>query len=122
MSGRRSHPRFAVATPWDGAIRVLREIVVQRTDADELLAVSHLPAIVGEEMTLDVMATGTIVGLRVQVVESRPVMVAGSVRHRIRLALVKELVTTVEEPVPAAAPERSRAQVAPGSAAAAEAC
>ena len=41
MSGRRSHPRFTVATPWDGAMRVLRDVVVDRVERDELLAISH---------------------------------------------------------------------------------
>jgi hypothetical protein len=94
-------------------MRVLREIVVQRTSADELLAVSHIPAVVGEEMTLDVMASNATMGVRVKVVDSRPVIVAGAVRHRIRLALVK----TVEEPAAATEAERT----VPGPAAAAEA-
>jgi hypothetical protein len=107
MSGRRSHPRFAVATPWDGAMRVLREVVIQRTGDDELLAVGHLPATVGEEMTLDVLSAGTTLEVRVTVLESRPVIVDGSVRHRVRLgvvkdkelALVKETEKDVEVPV-----------------------
>jgi hypothetical protein len=90
MSGRRSHPRFAVATPWDGAMRVLREVVIQRTGDDELLAVGHLPATVGEEMTLDVLSAGTTLEVRVTVLESRPVIVDGSVRHRVRLGVVKQ--------------------------------
>ena len=88
MSGRRSHPRYAVATPWDGAMRVLRDVMIQRTETDELHAVSHVAGIAGEEMTLDVMAAGTTIGLKVRVIDSRPVMVDGAVRHRIRLALV----------------------------------
>lgn len=87
MSGRRSHPRFAVATPWDGAIRVLRDVVVDRTDRDELLAISQAPGIVGEEMSLDLVGAGTAVELRVKVLESRPIILDGSVRHRIRLSL-----------------------------------
>lgn len=114
MSGRRSHPRFAVVTPWDGAMRVLREIVVQRTDADELLAVSHLPAVVGEEMTLDILASGAAMGLRVKVAESRPVVVAGSVRHRLRLTLLEQLAE------PAVAPQPKT--VVAGPAAPAETC
>jgi hypothetical protein len=89
MSGRRSHPRFMVATPWDGAMRVLRDVVIHRTDREELQAVSHVPAVAGEVMTLDLMGAGTTLGLRVKVVDSRPVMVEGSVRHRIRLAVLK---------------------------------
>ena len=88
MAGRRSHPRFAVASPWDGSIRVLKDVVVHRTDNDELLSVSRTTGIVGEEMTLDIMGAGARMGLRVRVVESRPVIVDGSVCFRMRLALL----------------------------------
>ena len=88
MAGRRSHPRFAVATPWDGSMRVLKDVVLHRTDNDELLAVSRTAGIVGEEMTLDDMGAGSSLGLRVKVVESRPVIVDGAVCHRMRLALL----------------------------------
>ena len=88
MSGRRSHPRFAVATPWDGAMRVLRDVVIQRSDSGELEAVSQQSAIAGEEMTLDVVGGGETLGLRVRVIDSRPMILNGSVRHRIRLALL----------------------------------
>ena len=87
MSGRRSHPRFAVAIPWNGAMRVLRDVVVDRTGRDELLAVSHVPAITGEDMSLDLISAGRNLALKVKVLESRPVMVEGAVRHRIRLAV-----------------------------------
>lgn len=89
MSGRRSHPRFAVATPWDGAMRVLRDVVIQRSEGGELEAVSHQPAIAGEEMTLDVVGGGETIGLKVRVLDSRPMILNGSVRHRIRLARLK---------------------------------
>lgn len=88
MSGRRSHSRFTVAAPWDGALRVLRDVVIDRTSRDELLAVSHVPGVAGEEMSLDLMGSGMTLALRVKVIESRPVILEGSVRHRIRLELV----------------------------------
>jgi hypothetical protein len=88
MSGRRSHPRFVVATPWDGAMRVLRDVVIHRTNGEELQAVSNVPAVAGEDMTLDLMGAGATLGLRVRVIDSRPMMVEGSVRHRIRLAVL----------------------------------
>ena len=87
MSGHRSHPRFAVANPWDGAMRVLRDVVILQSDSNELHAVSHVPGMAGEEMTLDLMGGGTTLGLRVKVIDSRPMMVEGAVRHRIRLAV-----------------------------------
>lgn len=89
MSGRRSHPRFAVATPWDGAMRVLRDVVVDRVDREELLAISHAPAIAGEDMSLDLVGAGRAIELRVRVLESRPVIIDGAVRHRIRLAVLQ---------------------------------
>ena len=88
MAGRRSHPRFAVATPWDGAMRVLRDVILHRSGPEELLAVSQTPGLIGEEMTLDVIGGGLSIGLRVKVVDSRPLMVDGAVRHRIRLELL----------------------------------
>lgn len=102
MSGRRSHPRFAVTTPWDGAMRVLRDVVVDRLDRNELLAVSHTPAIVGEEMSLDLVGGGTSLELRVRVLESRPVIIDGAVRHRVRLSLLQPLLgSQLDPPVPA---------------------
>jgi hypothetical protein len=88
MTGRRSHPRYAVATPWDGAIRVLKEVVVHRTERDELHALSQVAAVAGEEMTLDLIGAGATLGLRVRVIDSRPVMVEGAVRHCVRLTVL----------------------------------
>ena len=72
-------------------MRVLREVVIDRTDSNELQALSHVPAIVGEEMTLDLIGAGSTMGLKVKVLESRPAMIEGSVRHRIRLLVVEGL-------------------------------
>ena len=88
MSGRRSHPRFAVATPWNGAIRILRDVVVNRTGDDELLAVSNAAAVVGEIQSLELMGAGQSVIVKVCVRDSRPVIIDGTVRHRVRLGLI----------------------------------
>ena len=109
MAGRRSHPRFAVSTPWDGSMRVLKDVVIHRTDTEELLAVSRTAGITGEEMTLDVMGAGESLGLRVRVVESRPVIVDGSVCHRVRLALL-----TDEESTAASDPSTAEREVTSG--------
>jgi hypothetical protein len=87
MSGRRSHPRFAVVSPWSGAIRILRDVVIDRTDRDELLAVSNAAAVVGEMLSLDLIGGGQNVAIKVRVLDSRPVIIDGTVRHRVRLAL-----------------------------------
>jgi hypothetical protein len=77
-----------VANPWEGAVRVLRDVVIDRTSQDELMAVGQAPGVVGETMTLDLMGGGVALRLKVSVLESRPVIINGSVRHRLRLALV----------------------------------
>lgn len=88
MSGRRSHPRFSVVNPWNGEIRVLREVVIEHIEDDELLALSHTPVVAGEEMSLDLMTATRTVTVKVKVLESRPVVVGGSMRQRLRLAVV----------------------------------
>jgi hypothetical protein len=98
MSGRRSHPRFVVANPWGGLVRVLRDVIVTRTGERELLALSLAPGVTGEQMSLDLVAGGLTMALRVAVAESRPVIVDGAVRHRLRLevqAVVQDLPKTV---------------------------
>jgi hypothetical protein len=101
MAGRRSHPRFAVANPWEGAVRILRDVVVDRTSRDEMMAVSQAPGVLDETMTLDLMGGGVRLGFRVKVLESRPVIIAGAVRHRLRLELLGPVqdVTTGVPPV-----------------------
>lgn len=88
MSGRRGNPRFAVTTPWEGTMRVLRDVVVNRTATQELTAVSNISGVVGEEMSLALLGAGADLGLRVKVLESRPLIVDGSLRHKLTLALV----------------------------------
>jgi hypothetical protein len=108
MSGRRSHPRFVVASPWDGAVRVLRDVVIDRTQPDEFLAVSHSPGVLGEEMSLDLIGAGATLALKVQVLDSRPVIIDGSVRHRIRLRVVDAALPAEVPPSAAAAgPEQA---------------
>jgi hypothetical protein len=74
-------------------MRVLRGVVIQRTEQDGLYAISQVPAVAGEEMTLDLMGAGATLGLRVRVIDSRPVMVEGAVRHQIRLEVVSNGIT-----------------------------
>ena len=72
-------------------MRVLRDVVVNRADGNEVHAVSQVAAVIGEEMTLDVMGAGAVMALRVRVIESRPLMVEGVVRHQVKLAMVAGL-------------------------------
>ena len=78
-------------------MRVLRDVVVARMGS-ELLAISPAPAIVGEDMSVEVIGGGSDLQLKVRVIDSRPVIVDGAVRHRIRLALPADTTTQAARP------------------------
>jgi hypothetical protein len=68
-------------------MRVFLDITVSR-HGDEWIAISREPGIAGETLMLDVVAgeNGDVSGcFPVCVIESRPVIVEGDLRHRIRL-------------------------------------
>jgi hypothetical protein len=77
---------------------MLRDVVVDRGERHELLAITHSAAIVGEELSLDLMGGGHSIAIKVRVVESRPVIVDGMVRHRVRLALPESVLVEPESP------------------------
>lgn len=91
MSGRRRHERFAPAQPWDGALKVLRDVIVQEDRTGGLVAIGQAPGVIGEQMTLDLAGAGYVVTFKVRVQESRPVILDGNVRHRVRLEVLDRL-------------------------------
>ena len=93
--GRRSHPRFSVVNPWEGTMRVLRDVVVDRSGDSDLFAVSVTPGVVGEEMSLELITGVNRRSLRVRVVDSRPVIIAGTVQHRLQLVMLEGFDPTV---------------------------
>jgi hypothetical protein len=88
MVDRRDHERLALRVPLEGTVRVLKDVVVEHGTARELVVVSQAPAVVGEDMTLDLMGGAACVTLRVRVLESRPVLVSGTLRHQVRLSVL----------------------------------
>ena len=85
MSGRRAHPRFTVHLTTDARLRVFRDIHVQHADAHELIALSPDPAPVGQRLSIDTIGDAALIEEAVEVIESSPVSVDGSIRHRLRL-------------------------------------
>ena len=83
MLGRRSHERFSVAPPVEGTLRVFQDVLIHRSHEGDLIAFAREAGVVGELLALDEAGEGTIV----RVVESRPVVMEGAVRHRLRLEL-----------------------------------
>jgi hypothetical protein len=100
MLGRRSDKRFRLTEPADGVVRCYRDVMVER-QGHEWIAIGREPAVTGETLVLDVVdpdegaPQGRFV---VCVIESRPVIVDGDVRHRIRLHDDHSAAVSFEEP------------------------
>jgi len=90
MPGRRRDQRFILSIPWEGALRVPADVVIEAYGEKEVSVVSTAPAHRDELLTLDAAAAGSesATTLNVRVKESVPVVVDGVVRHRLRLAIV----------------------------------
>jgi hypothetical protein len=88
MRRTRRDQRYLLSSPWEGTLRVPGEVVIERRDETqrELWVLSGVPAHREELLTLDLSRPEE--SLSVRVVESRPVLIDGSVRHRLRLAIV----------------------------------
>jgi hypothetical protein len=71
-------------------VRVLREVTVQNGTDDEVVAISGEPAVAGDVFILDRIVNHAKLSSRVTVVDSRPVVVNGSVRYRLRLKPLDE--------------------------------
>lgn len=84
MSGRRSHPRYAVFPSLEGVLRVLRDVVVQSTNSEQLVVLGRHPGVLGELVSVQSLS-GSGDPVIAQVVESQPIIVDGSVRHQLRL-------------------------------------
>ena len=87
MSGRRSNYRYGI-TNAEGILQVLRDVTVRRGVENEFVAISDEPAVSGELLMLERIVDGATVAAKVCVVESRPALVGGSVRHRLRLKAI----------------------------------
>ena len=87
MSGRRGHQRLSIGTSSSGTVRVLRDVTVERMNDEELVVISQAPAATGEGMSLELFSRRGCVALTVRVVDSRPVVIDKSIRHRLRVAV-----------------------------------
>jgi hypothetical protein len=88
MAGRRRDQRFTLSVPWEGALRVPADVVIERYGEKEVSVMSNAPAHRDEVLTLDASGSEPPVTLNVRVTSSVPVLIDGVVRHRLRLAIV----------------------------------
>jgi hypothetical protein len=77
-----------MAGAWEGAMRVRRDVVVQHQPDGSLAVISHLPGVTDEILTLDLVGTSASASLTVQVLDSRPVVMNGALRHALRVAVL----------------------------------
>jgi hypothetical protein len=66
----------------------MRDVLVQSAGRDEVIAISREPGVLGEAVTVEVPAELTASTVQARVVESEPLVVNGSVRHRLRLEAI----------------------------------
>ena len=90
MADRRRDKSFSLSESAVGALTAFPDVVVQQGGDDEWIGISRQPAVTGEMLVLDVLQSDAVEGeiwrrLPVCVIESRPVIVDGDMRHRIRL-------------------------------------
>jgi len=88
MPGRRRDQRFTLSVPWEGALRVPTDVVIERYGEKEVWVMSTAPAHRDEVLTLDASGAEPAVTMSVKVTSSVPVLIDGVVRHRLRLAIV----------------------------------
>jgi hypothetical protein len=84
MSGRRGHARFAMLRSPEGFLRVRRDVVIQSTTNDHIVAISGEPGVLGESVSIQLSAHEDA-HIPARVLESHPIVVDGSVRHQLRL-------------------------------------
>ena len=90
VSNRRSYQRFRLTEAPDAAVRLFPDVIVEPNGADEWIAMGREAAVVGETLTLDIVLCDPDEGevlyqLPVCVIDSRPIILDGDLRHRIRL-------------------------------------
>jgi hypothetical protein len=88
MRARRRDRRFILSVPWEGVLRLPVDVVIESYTDREVLVLSTIPAHRDEVLTLDSIDSAPGDARRVRVEESVPVLVDGTVRHRLRLAII----------------------------------
>ena len=81
MLGRRSHARISLESDAEGVLSLARDISVRTTGDGHLVAISRDAAAIGERVR--VLLADDEVTLVAEVIESKPVICDGAVRHRL---------------------------------------
>ena len=91
MSGRRRHDRFSVGQPWDGRLRVVRDVTVLSAGDDHTLELlGTLAGTPGEVVIVELAGRRTVLSLVACVTDSRPVVVEGGLCYAVRVLTLDE--------------------------------
>lgn len=86
MQCRRDHERFVLEEPLEGTVHVLRDVVLcPDGQGEHVQVITQVPALTDELLTLRVVGDNDKGPHVVRVVESRPVIVEGRLRHELHL-------------------------------------
>jgi hypothetical protein len=85
VQGRRSSSQLKFTEARNGVLRLLCDVVVQRHTESEWVAISRQPAVVGETLLIDIIDGEQPQQWVVCVIESRPFVLDGDMRYRIRM-------------------------------------
>jgi hypothetical protein len=81
MLGRRSHARVSLESGAEGVFSLARDIAVHTTGDGHLIAISRDAGVIGERVR--VFLADDDVTVVAEVIESKPVICDGAVRHRL---------------------------------------
>jgi hypothetical protein len=81
MLGRRSHARITLESGAEGVLSIARDISVRTSGDGQLVAISRDAAAIGERVR--VLLADDEVTVVAEVIESKPVICDGAVRHRL---------------------------------------
>lgn len=85
MAGRRRTRRFLLETPVDAVLCVQHPVVVDSFAGEEMWITSDFPATRNDLFAFNRVGSNPASNFRLRVEECEPIVVNGSVRHRVRL-------------------------------------
>jgi hypothetical protein len=88
MLDRRQHPRSALAEALAATLRLVEDVVLESFGSSEMTIVSSVPARPDQNLAIAPFGGAPISPLDVLVTESRPAIVDGVLKHRVRLRVV----------------------------------
>lgn len=83
MLGRRSHARVSIESGGEGVLSLTRDVSVRVNGHGQLVAISRDAGVIGERVR--VVLLDQHMDVAAEVLESKPVMCDGAVRHRLLL-------------------------------------